>query len=144
MREKTAMFIGHRDAMHLNDEKIIEGVERLITEGIDHFLNGGMGAFDWKCARIVYDLKQKYPHIRNDIVIPYLSFRILDAKYFDAIIYPEGFERYHFKRAIPERNKYMIEHASCALCYVKYGWGGAATTYALAERKGLRLINLAG
>ena len=76
MREQTAMFIGHRDTIVLNDDMIIETVEKLIVGGINRFLNGGMGAFDWKCARIVYDLKQKYPHVRSDIVIPYLSFRI--------------------------------------------------------------------
>ena len=143
MREKTAMFIGHRDVTSLNDDEIIEGVEKLIASGIDHFLNGGMGTFDWKCARIVYNLKQKYPHIRNDIVIPYLSFRILEPKYFDAIVYPEGFEAYHFKRAIPERNKYMIDHACCALCYVRHDWGGAAKTYSIAKKDGLKLMNLA-
>ena len=76
------------------------------------------------------------------LVIPYLSFRIRERKYFDDILYPEGFEKYHFKAAILERNRFMVNHSSYALCYVDHDWGGAAKTYRLAVRQGLRSINL--
>lgn len=56
--------------------------------------------------------------------------------------YPEGFEKYHFKAAILERNRFMVNHSSYALCYVDHDWGGAAKTYRLAVRQGLRIINL--
>ena len=55
---------------------------------------------------------------------------------------PEEFEKYHFKAAIPARNKYMIDNASIAVCYVNHGWGRAAQTYRKAIKKNLKIINL--
>ena len=75
-------------------------------------------------------------------MIPYLTFAIFDKDIFDEIIYPEGFEKYHFKAAIPARNKYMVENSSIAICYVNHGWGGAAKTYERAIKKKLNVINL--
>ena len=60
----------------------------------------------------------------------------------DDIIYPEGFEKYHFKAAIPARNRYLVDNAAYALCYVTHGWGGAAQTLKRAQKKGLTIINL--
>lgn len=81
-------------------------------------------------------------HIQNNLVIQYLTFNIREKKYFDNVIYPEGFEKYHFKAAIPARNRYMVDHAQVAICYVNHDWGGAAKTYARAIKKGLQIINI--
>lgn len=142
MKERTATFIGHRECYGITSEKIYTEIEKLITSGVTEFLNGGMGSFDWMCAHQVYELKKRYPEIRNYLIIPYLTFSIREQKYFDEIIYPDGFEKYHFKAAIPARNKYLIDNASYAICYVTHSWGGAAQTYQKALKKGLTVINL--
>ena len=87
-------------------------------------------------------MKGKYPQIRSYLVIPYLSFQISEPRYFDEIIYPEGFEKYHFKAAIVKRNQYLVDHSSYALCFVTHHWGGAAKTYQCALKKGLAILNL--
>jgi len=106
------------------------------------FLSGGMGSFDWLCARAVYDLKNEYPKIKNYLVIPYLTFNVLNRDIFDEIIYPDGFEKYHFKAAIPKRNKYLIDNSAYAICYVTHGWGGAAQTYKYAQKQNISIINI--
>lgn len=141
-REQTATFIGHKQCYGITKEIVRAEIEKLIQAGITDFLSGGMGSFDWICARAVYDLKKDYPFINNYLVIPYLSFNILEKEFFDSIIYPEGFEKYHFKAAIPARNKYLVDNAAFALCYVTHDWGGAAQTYARAVKKGLTIVNL--
>ena len=73
---------------------------------------------------------------------PYLTINITEPEYFDDIIYPEGFEKYHFKAAIPARNRYLVDNAAYALCYVTHDWGGAAQTLERAQKKGLTIINL--
>ena len=108
-KEATATFIGHKECYGVQAEDVRREVEKLIASGVTDFLNGGMGGFDWMCARVVFDLKKSYPQIRNYLVIPYLTFNIAEPKYFDDIIYPEGFEKYHFKAAIPARNRYLVE-----------------------------------
>ena len=141
-KKATATFIGHKECYGVQAEDVRREVEKLIASGVTDFLNGGMGGFDWMCARVVSDLKKSYPQIRNYLVIPYLTFNIAELKYFDDIIYPEGFEKYHFKAAIPARNRYLVDNAAYALCYVTHGWGGAAQTLKRAQKKGLTIINL--
>ena len=142
IREQTAMFIGHKECCHVNPDVVCEEIKKLIEKGVTDFLNGGMGKFDWMCARIVFELKKTYPHISNLLVIPYLTFNVFEEKYFDSIIYPEGFEKYHFKAAIPARNKYLVDHSAYAICYVTHSWGGAAQTFRKATENGLTIINL--
>lgn len=141
-RETTATFIRHKECYGINSEDVRAEIIKLIEAGVTEFMSGGMGSFDWMCARIIYDLKKAYPQINNYLVIPYLTFTIAEEKYFDSIVYPEGFEKYHFKAAIPARNKYLVDNSAYALCYVTHGWGGAAQTYARAVKKGLTVINL--
>ena len=142
MKEKTATFIGHRQCTGLDTENLRNEIEGLVQKGVCNFLNGGMGSFDWTCARIVHEMREKYPQIRSYLVIPYLSFRVLVPQYFDEVIYPEGFEKYHYKAAIVKRNQYLVEQSSYALCFVTHNWGGAAKTYQRAVKKGLTILNL--
>lgn len=141
-KDRTATFIGHSECYGIDEGQVRREISKLIENGVTDFISGGMGNFDWMCARIVFDLKKKYPQIRNYLVIPYLSFNIRDPKYFDSVVYPEGFEKYHFKAAIPARNRYLIDNSSYAICYVTHGWGGAAQTLERAKKKGLAIINL--
>lgn len=141
-RETTATFIGHRDCMALEPKTVQAAVRRLASVGVTDFLCGGMGGFDWLCARTVHLCKADAPRLQRHLVIPYLSFRIDHPEYFDSILYPEGFEKYHFKAAIPARNRYLVENSSYAICYIEHDWGGAAKTYAQALRKGLTIINV--
>lgn len=142
-RAHTAMFIGHDDCHFLSEAAVTAAIEALICRGVTRFLSGGQGAFDRLCARCVSGLKEKYPSVRNLLVIPYLTFTIFDKTLFDEIVYPDGFERYHFKAAIPARNKYMVQKSAFAVCYVCRDWGGAAQTCRLARKAGLILTNLA-
>ncbi len=63
--------------------------------------------------------------------------------FFDDVIYPEGLEAYHFKSAITKRNRYMVDNATVAICYVKYSWGSAVQTFSYAKKCGLEIYNLA-
>ena len=132
IKEETALFIGHSECYNVSSQAIENVIVDLINQGITVFLSAGC----------VHRLKKQYPHIKNYLVIPYLTFAIFDKDIFDEIIYPEGFEKYHFKAAIPARNKYMVENSSIAICFVNHGWGGAAQTYRRAIKNKLRIINI--
>lgn len=82
-KEQTATFIGHKECYGVSSEQVREEIIKLIENGVTDFLSGGMGSFDWMCARIVFELKKTYHHIHNYLVIPYLTFTILEDKYFD-------------------------------------------------------------
>lgn len=138
----VAVFIGHGECYGLSEKEVQEAIISAIDDGVTEFLSGGMGGFDWMCARQVHLLKSEYPMIKNYLVIPYLTFNPVSKEYFDELIYPEGFEKYHFKAAIPARNRYMVDNAQYAICYINHSWGGAYKTYSRAEKKKLAVVNL--
>lgn len=140
---RTAVFIGHNDCYGLSKEELTKMIIKCIENGVCRFLSGGQGGFDRMAASAVYKLKETYPYIKNILVIPYLSFKIFEKNYFDEIIYPDGFEKYSYKAAIPERNKYMVNISDAAICFVSHSWGGAAKTYEYAVKKKLEINNLA-
>ncbi len=141
-RETTATFIGHRDIYGLDRALIRSKIIEFIECGVTDFLCGGMGAFDSACASVVSEIKAEYPRVKCHLVIPYLTFKICDKEKYDSVIYPDGFEKYHFKAAIPARNRWLVDNSAYALCFVTHGWGGAAVTFARAEKKELHIINL--
>ena len=143
MKRKTAVFIGHNDCYGLDVDELRNTVESLIKKGVNKFISGGMGGFDRISARVVFDLKKKYPRIKNYLAIPYLNFKIFNEELFDEIILPEGIEFMPYKITIPFRNHYMVDNAKYAVCFVKYRTGGAAATYRYASRQELKIINLA-
>lgn len=102
-RETTATFIGHNECYGVSKTDLQNEIKKLIEIGVTDFISGGQGGFDRLSARCVYELKNKYPSIQNHLVIPYLSFNVGDKSIYDSIIYPEGFEKYHFKAAICKR-----------------------------------------
>ena len=142
LREQTATFIGHSECYQLDKQDIRRAVEDVIKKGVTCFLFGGMGQFDWVCARTVFEVKKSCPAVKSMLVIPYLSFTIHDKTLYDDILYPEGFEQYYFKAAIPERNKYLVDHSAYAICYLTHSWGGAAKTFEQAVKQGLEVVNL--
>jgi len=138
---KTVLFIGHNECFGVTSEMVTAEIVKLIEKGAVYFLSGGQGGFDRMCAGCVFRLKKAYPNIKNYLVIPYLTFTVFDKDIFDEIIYPDGFEKYHYKAAIPTRNRYMVDNSDYAICYVNHGWGGAAQTYKYAKKK-LEIIDL--
>lgn len=101
-----------------------------------------MGQFDEMCAESIAELRKTYRDIHSYLVIPYLTFKVNNGRLYDSIIYPEGFEKYHFKAAIPARNRYLVDNSLYAICCVTHEWGGAAQTFERAVKKGLTVINL--
>ena len=56
-KEQTATFIGHKECYGVSGEQVREEIIKLIENGVTDFLSGGMGSFDWMCARIVFELR---------------------------------------------------------------------------------------
>ncbi len=139
---KTAVFIGHSECYDLPKEELCKVIVGYIEHGVTNFVSGGQGRFDLVSARTVFNLKTRYPNIKNILVIPYLSFNIFERDIFDEIIFPAGFEKYSYRAAIPQRNRYMVNISDIAICYIKHGWGNAVKTYEYAKKRNLEIKNL--
>ena len=142
MNNKSVVIIGHSVIDNLNENEVSDRLELLINQGYSRFLCGGMGEFDMLCARCLFQLKKKYSNVKCFLVIPYLTASLQNSNYFDEIIYPDGFEKYHYKSAIIQRNRYMVNKSSVAFCYVCYNFGGATKTFNYAKKQGLQIVNM--
>ncbi len=143
---KVVTFCGHSrfTAGHetIDIEKHLKNqIENLILQGATKFLLGGYGHFDGLCAKVVYVLKEKYPHVKSVLVIPYLN-RKYDMTYYDYTIYP-NLEKTPYRLAIIKRNEYMVQASDILVAYIDHTWGGAYKTYLYAQKNNKTIINTA-
>ena len=146
-REITALFIGNSKCFSLRETDIEQAIIKAIESDIRVFLNGGQGQFDLMSAGVVHRLKVHYPHVKSYLILPYLTFNNYDSTLYDEIIYPfeEHIESYcTYMGNIGKRNRWMVNKASVAICYVRTTTGGAGKTLEYAKRKGLTIIDLNG
>jgi len=144
--KNTCCFIGHSQIYEDISKPLADAVERHIAEyGVTDFLVGNYGAFDRMAATAVKAAKARHPGILLYLMLPYHPERgrsLPDREGYDGFVYPEEMEGVPFRRAIPRLNQLMVNDSDCAIVYVRYPFGGAATTLEYARRKGLTIINL--
>ncbi|MBQ4100834.1 MAG: hypothetical protein IJC83_04740, partial [Oscillospiraceae bacterium] len=132
---KSCTFFGHRDTPSeiapLLKSAIIDLVE---NEGVTMFYVGCEGSFDRMAHRLLYELKQTYPHINYARVLAYIPKKSYED--LSDTIYPECVAISHPRYAIAKRNQYMIDKADFVIAYVKLSFGGAYRYYNLAKKKG--------
>ena len=140
------MLFGHSDApASLN--KILQKtlIELIEQKNITSFYLGNQGNFDYLARQILKSLKTKYPHIEYFVVLAYLpkqknEFIIED---FSDTIFPDGLEKVPPKYAISKRNKWMIDRADFAVCYVTHFGGNSVKIKDMCEKKNLPILNIA-
>lgn len=134
-------FCGHREILSGKNEireKLVETVENLIKQGAKEFLLVGYGDFDYMCASVIKELKQKYPFIKSVLVTAYIN-SYFDKWLYDEIEYPP-IENTPKRFAIIKRNEYMIDISDILIAFVKYETGGAAKTLKYAVKKNKKII----
>ncbi len=148
---KRCCFAGHREIQNSNDiqDKLDVLIEKLITEeNVSEFWVGNYGMFDRMSAGAVRRLKDKYPHIELNLVIPYVTKEIEENKEFyyksyDNIIVPEIPSGVPRNCRILKCNEYMVEKSDFIICCVQFTWGGAAKTMEYAKKqKHIKILNL--
>lgn len=143
MEKKRCCFAGH-GKIYLDKSlelKVYEKCEELIKNyGVTEFWAGNYGAFDHLAARVVRRLKEKYPNIELDLVIPYITESInqYKEKYdkdYDYILMADMPENTPTKYKILKCNQYMVDCSDYLMAYVNYSFGGAVKTLEYAQRK---------
>lgn len=140
---KRCCFAGHSKLYHMDGiyAHLLQLVEKLIVEeGVSEFWVGNYGNFDRLSAKAVRALKEKYPNIQLNLVIPYVTSGINEDKDFyrknyDYILMADIPEKTPKRFQILKCNEYMVDSSDFLICYVEYSWGGAAKTVAYARRK---------
>ena len=145
----TVSFFGHRRLERLSP--IEKQLEPLIKELIDtkeyvEFLVGRNGEFDLLVSSTICRIKH---HHRSDnsshtLVLPYETAEYRDNidsfhNYYDNIESLYSFRKTHFKGAIQERNRQMVDRSDLVVFYLERAFGGAYQTdqYALKQQKNI-------
>ena len=142
----TCAFFGHRESPDFIKPLLEEEIRKLIkNEGYKEFLVGNQGQFDAMVYTTLKQLQGEYPTIRFYVVLAYMPGRNSENTMIDYTdtIFPEGLETVPKRFAISRRNKWIVENSNAVICYVNHTWGGAYQSVILAEKRNLRIINLA-
>ena len=154
-KTKTACFTGHRQIPAEEEEKIRarldEVIADLIGQGIECFAAGGALGFDTMAAQAVLRAKEKKPHIRLILVLPFPEHgrrwsesnrNVYEEIKSQADEIEYATERYT-RFCMFARNRRLVERACVCVAYQTKDTGGTAYTVEYAQSKGLRIINLA-
>ena len=145
-------FAGHRQVFDAGMEQAVyAAIERLVADERDCvFYMGRAGEYDRICRQAIYRFKQTHceKQIRSILVEPYMrqslnTDRVTLETMFDEIVIPDELTGVHYKRAITERNRWMINRCQYLIAYVRRDFGGAWNAMNYALERGLTVYNLA-
>lgn len=157
IREKSCCFTGHR-RIPLRESLLVrrrlrEEIGRLVESGVDTFLAGGALGFDTMAAQEVLRARaESFPGIHLVLVLPCLGQENLwsqrDAAVYHALIRQADEVIYtgdvYTRSCMFERNRYLVDHSACCLCYLTDpSRGGTAYTVKYARDQGIGVVNLA-
>ncbi len=156
-KQKTCCFTGHRiiskkEKQYLSND-LKEILRQKIGEGCCNFAAGGAIGFDTLAAQTVLELREDYPHIRLELILPFkgqekrwradqqeLYHRILEqADSVDFLCEDYMSLAYH------ARNRALVERSSCCICFLRSGnnpRSGTKQTVQMAREQGHSIINL--
>lgn len=133
------------------EARLEEIIRRLINENISCFLAGGALGFDTIAALTVLRLKAEYPRIKLFLVLPCRT-QTQGWSEKDIAVYEDikgRCDRYVYtsdeytKNCMLKRNRCLVYYSGICICYMIKEVGGTAYTVSYAQKKGLRIINIA-
>ena len=152
LKKHIVCFTGHRELSHKDIHSQLDNLsERLIKQGYIHYAAGGALGFDTEAALAVLRAREKHPHIKLILILPYHK----QAKNWDKeqqVLYENikmkadkvtyTCEKYS-RGCFHMRNRALVDGSSLCVAYLVKGTGGSAYTVGYAEKKGVKIINIA-
>ena len=148
----TVTFAGHREVYQSGVKDRLDAILNELVQTHQHllFYVGGMGDYDKMCASAVRELKRRNPNNEIQLVLvePYMKQSINEeGEYlhmmYDEILIPMELAGIHYKKAITERNRWMVRESNLLIAYVHRDFGGARTMMKYAQKLGKEVINTA-
>ena len=151
---KTICFTGHRNIPHAAASLLPQLLERVISElcerGAVTFRAGGAMGFDTVAALKVLDMKETYPQIRLELVLPCRNqterWDEISRQTYQYILRKADDHRFlfdsYFDGCMLERDRKLVEGSDVCVAYCTHSHGGTAYTVTRAMRAGLEIINL--
>ena len=152
---KSCCFTGHRkidsDEYTMIVEKLELKIIELIENGIIYFRCGGALGFDTLVAKLIIDLKIKYPYIKLVLILPCIEqtkwWKEEDKEIYKYIIDNSDEVLYtsknYFRGCMFKRNRMLVDESRFCICYLTKNNGGTFYTVNYAKEKGLIVYNVA-
>lgn len=155
MRNEICCFSGHRkiplDQYDIIADRLKKEIIILIDKGVRYFGAGGAWGFDTMAAETVLKLREDYPQIKLILVLPCKN-QAEKWKPRDVLIYNKIKRRCdkivyisdnYTEGCMLKRNRHLVDNSDYCVCYLTSSVGGTAYTVRYAEKKKLKIINLA-
>lgn len=154
-RPFTCCFTGHRNLPIGQEEEIWKRVyaclEPLLEEGVRYFGVGGALGFDTLVAEKLLMLRKSRPEIRIILVQPFPDYQsrwtpaqqarvaAVEARVDKVVVCCQTPSR----EAFLARDRHLVDGSSCCIAWCTRATSGTAYTLHYAQRKGLRVWNVA-
>ena len=151
---RTVCFTGHRviPAQHaLRLPELLESaITALVERGATTFRAGGAVGFDTVAALKVLELRERYPQVRLELILPCRDQTKLwsreDVQVYEYVLHAADSHRFLFDSYVDgcmlERDRRLVSGSDVCVAYLARSHGGTAYTFSQAVRGGLETINL--
>ena len=149
----TVSLFGHRSLLNpLSAESNLEHEVYKILKNHSYvkFLIGRTGEFDLMAALTIRRVMKAYSRINDTLtlVLPYQNSSVENHKdsflnLYDEIEICQYSADAHYKSAFQARNQYMVDRSDLVLCCIEHQSGGAYRTVQYAQKKEIRIVNVA-
>jgi uncharacterized phage-like protein YoqJ len=151
---RTVCFTGHRVIPAQHALRLPDLLERtvvdLIGRGATVFRAGGAMGFDTVAALKVLELRERYPHVRLELVLPCRdqtkNWLREDVRVYEYILQAADSHRFLFDSYVDgcmlERDRRLVNGSDVCVAYLTRSHGGTAYTFSQAVRGGLETVNL--
>ena len=153
----SACFTGHRNLTGNTsklEDRLYNVLERAITNaGITDFYSGAAIGFDEVCSVTVLKLRENYPHIKLNLILPCPP-REHTAKWNEiqrseymrilaAANTVKQTSQYYYNGCMKKRNARLVELADCCFCFLNKckSRSGTAQTVRMALNKRIMVVN---
>ena len=151
---RVVCFTGHRVIPCEDMDRLTELLEGVIGElcerGATVFRAGGAMGFDTMAALKVLDMKERYPQIRLELILPCRNqtdhWDSVSRRAYRYVLQRADAHRFlfdtYFEGCMLERDRCLVEGSDVCVAYCTRSQGGTAYTFSLALRSGMEVINL--
>lgn len=146
----TVSFFGHREIESYN--KIFDSIYEIALSLLKEkeyveFLIGKNGTFDEIATTAIRNARKRYGDFNSALVLvlPYdtAEFEKNENAFYERYSEIEIFKARHYKSAILDRNKSMIDRSDLIIFYLNFEKGGVFKAYNYALKKNKKIINVA-
>ena len=154
-RACTCCFTGHRVMSKSQRSEVLYRLRSTIlyfvSKGVVNFRAGGALGFDTMAAASVLIMKNKYPNVRLDLILPCETqtsgWHPESVKLYEEIKKRADNVSYvstsYFRGVMQKRNRALVDGADVCVAFLRGGaQGGTGYTVSYAQKKGVRVINL--